>query len=341
MSIQIDIKYALQAGYRLKLFEQIASEHFLMRCPYCGDSKKSTTKRRGNLTRLDDTLCYHCFNCGVSKSFRYFLADVDPTLASMYAKETFQERKLLSWDYIEPKKSDGDIFTELFGEAPKKIIQAKNYDFHGLQPITSLKQTHPVRSYLTDRLLEPFLGQFYYCPRFYEWASQWKPDFIDLKKFEHPRLVLPFYDADGNEIGFTARSFGTETPKYIMIRTNDDGDMMYGLDKVDKTKPIYVVEGPIDSLMIPNAVAVCNANLYRYTGGDVYISDNQPRNREIVNIMEKTIRLGKSMVIWPASWYWKDLNDAMLDGVDIQEIIRQNTFHGLELKLKFNNWRKL
>jgi len=338
MSIQIDHKYALQVGHYIKGFEQVSSDAYLMRCPYCGDSKKSATKKRGNLSVSRDSLVYHCFNCGISKSFYSFIQDQCQPLFSQYTMETYEERKLTSWDYAAPKQSDGDLFKSLFGEDKvKKIV--KSYDYHGLVPVTNLPKTHPVNGYMESRCLSKFKDMFYYVPKFYSWAARWKPDFIDLKKYDHPRLILPMFDTDGVEQGFTARAFGNEQPKYIMIKTNDDGSLMFGLDRIDPQKKIYVVEGPIDSLMLDNAVAVCNANLYRYNAGDVYISDNQPRNREIVSIMAKLVTMGKLVVIWPESWKYKDLNEAVIDGVDIQKVIEDNTFSGLKLKFKFDQWR--
>lgn len=340
MSIQIDHKFALQVGHYIKGFEQSSSDSYVMRCPYCGDSKKSSTKKRGNLSVLGDSLHYHCFNCGISRSFYSFIKDNDPNLFMLYAKETYEERKLTSWDWkpTVTKQSDEELFKSLFGEDKKKVI-VKTYDYHGLVPVTNLSKTHPVNAYMESRCLSKFKDMFYYVPKFYSWSSQWKPEFLEYVKYDHPRLILPMFDVNGVEQGFTARAFGNEQPKYIMIKTNDEGKLMFGLDRINHEKNIYVVEGPIDSLMLDNAVAVCNANLYRYSDGDVYISDNQPRNREIVSIMSKLVTMDKLVVVWPESWKYKDLNEAVIDGVDIQQVIDDNTFSGLQLKLKFNNWR--
>ena len=39
---------------------------------------------------------------------------------------------------------------------------------------------------------------------------------------------------------------------------NEDVPKIYGLDKIDKTKPIYITEGPFDSTFVENSVAMCS-----------------------------------------------------------------------------------
>ena len=43
--------------------------HWIFRCPLCGDSKKSKSKRRFNLDYNNGSPIYHCWNCGESGSF--------------------------------------------------------------------------------------------------------------------------------------------------------------------------------------------------------------------------------------------------------------------------------
>ena len=73
----------------------------------------------------------------------------------------------------------------------------------------------------------------------------------------------------------------------------------------------------------------------------VWIYDNEPRNREIVNRIGKTIDSGASVVIWPESIDDKDINDMVMSGLDVQSVIKLNTYSGLEAKLKFTTWKKI
>jgi hypothetical protein len=78
---------------------------------------------------------------------------------------------------------------------------------------------------------------------------------------EEPRIVFPFYDEAGLLTAVTCRALRGETLRYITVKIADDKPLIYGLDSVDKNKDIYVVEGPIDSLFVENAVAISGTSL--------------------------------------------------------------------------------
>ena len=73
----------------------------------------------------------------------------------------------------------------------------------------------------------------------------------------------------------------------------------------------------------------------------VWVYDNEPRNREIVNRISRTIDNGNSIVIWPNNIIEKDINDMVLSGHDVMSMVKSNTYSGLEAKIKFNNWKKI
>ena len=125
---------------------------------------------------------------------------------------------------------------------------------------------------------------------------------------------------------------------------NDDAPKVFGLEQIDKTKTVYVTEGPFDSTFIRNSIAMCGAD------GDVrgwgisspvWVYDNEPRSNEILRRIESTIDRGESVVIWPQKIKEKDINDMVLSKYDIMSILESNTYSGLEAKVKFNNWKKV
>ena len=125
---------------------------------------------------------------------------------------------------------------------------------------------------------------------------------------------------------------------------NEDAPKIYGLDKINETKPIYITEGPFDSTFVENSVAMCGSDLDVRTFGwsnYIWVFDNEPRNREIVERIDKTIGRGDKIVIWPKQIVEKDINDMVLSGHDIMSILQSNTYSGLEAKVKFNNWKKV
>ena len=152
------------------------------------------------------------------------------------------------------------------------------------------------------------------------------------------------YDKECNLIGIQGRALGPNFVKYITIMINDDAPKIYGLDKINETKPIYIIEGPFDSTLVENSVAMCGSDIDIRTfgwGSYIWVYDNEPRNREIVNIISKTIDRGDKVIIWPSKVEQKDVNDMVLAGHDIMSILESNIYSNLEAKIKFNNWKKV
>ena len=71
----------------------------------------------------------------------------------------------------------------------------------------------------------------------------------------------------------------------------------------------------------------------------VYVYDNEPRNREIVQRISKTIDRGDRVVIWYNNIKQKDINDMVQSGLDVQTMVECSKYHGLESKLKFTTWK--
>jgi hypothetical protein len=161
-----------------------------------------------------------------------------------------------------------------------------------------------------------------------------------------PRLVLPFYDNNGQLSGVTCRALRGETLRYITVKVKEDAPLIFGISDVDTKKTIYVVEGPIDSLFIDNCIAVSGTSFGKInslgisTDNMVLIFDNQPRNKEVCKIIEKNIDQGYNVVIWPQNIEDKDINDMVTAGRDVKSIIKKNTFKGLTAKAKFIAWKR-
>ena len=119
---------------------------------------------------------------------------------------------------------------------------------------------------------------------------------------------------------------------------------IYGLDKIETEKPIYILEGPFDSTLVENSVAMCGSDLDIRTFGwcnYIWVFDNEPRNREIVERIDKTISRGDKVVIWPKNIQQKDINDMYLAGHDVQKMVESNVYQKLSATLKFKDWKKV
>ena len=307
---------------RLDKFKKVRDNLFNFRCPYCGDSQKSRSKARGYFYRKKNDYFYRCHNCGKGTTFGKVLEYID----SMMYKEYIMER----YKGDAPKTEQ----PEFKFEAPKfKKIDPK---LENLTPINKLNGRHPARQFVESRQLpEEFYSDLYLCPKFFEWSK------IQSQQ-EHPRLVIPFRDESGEVFAAQGRAFGKEIPKYLTIKFQDK-PKIFGLDRVDFAKRYYVVEGPLDSMFLDNCLAVAGAD-FRYLppGDTTIVLDNEPRSIEIIKQMERLIHQEHELVIWPDTITQKDINDMVLAGVkDIQTIIDNNTFSGLEATMKLTAWKRI
>ena len=320
----IDSKYIGLVSSRLQKFKRVKADLFNFRCPICGDSQKHKNKARGYIYPVKADMNFKCHNCGTSSTFSNFIKTLDPVLYKQYIFEKFKERNT----------GKGSIYEEPKFEFKKPVFQQK-LDLPRASEVPIAKQ------YLTQRGLEA--SNFFFAAKFKEWVNTKKYTFHDVTKDES-RIIIPMHDEDKNIIGFQGRSLGPNNVKYITVMLNEDAPKIYGLDKIDTKKPIYILEGPFDSTFVENSVAMCGSDLdIRSFGWSSYIwvFDNEPRNREIIERIHKTINRGDKVVIWPSSIQEKDVNDMINSGHDVRRVIESNTYSGLQAKIKFNYWKKI
>ena len=320
----VDAKYVGLLSTRLQKFKRVKPTLYNFRCPICGDSQKNKNKTRGYLYAIKNNTNFKCHNCGASMSLNNFLKKIDGQLHKQYTLEKFKE---------------GHTGKNFVVEEPVLKFEAPKFKHKINLPKASENQL--AREYLTKRKLDP--DKFYYADKFMEWTNTQKQTFDRIMKDE-PRIIIPLYDESKTLIGFQGRALTSSFTKYITVMLNDDAPKIYGLDSIDVKKPIYIVEGPFDSTFVENAIAMCGSDVDVGTFGwsdYIWVLDNEPRNREIVNRIAKLIDRGEKVVIWGNTVNEKDINDMVLSGHDVQEMIESNIYSGLEAKLKFNLWKKI
>ena len=328
----IDTKYLNIISPYLQQFKKKGNDLWNFRCPYCGDSHKSRTKARGFVFRKKNDLFFKCHNCGTGAS----LGNLIKTLDSKTYKDYIMER------YKKGVETRSSPQPEFHFNAP---VFRKKGILKGLKSIQDLPDDHPARQIVERRKLPvESLSDLYLCESFFKFTNSIIKGKFPSLGGDHPRLIIPFRGEDGEVFAYQGRAFGNEQPKYITIKIDADRDKIFGLDKVDKSKPILVVEGPLDSLFLDNCIAVAGADFSSIEGDLTIIYDNEPRNKEINKQIEKTIDQGKSVCLWPDTMVCKDINDMIILGYtkeEIQEIITNNTFSGVAAKLRFADWRRI
>ena len=321
----IDSKYVNLVSSRLQKFKRVKANLYNFRCPICGDSKKHKNKARGYLYQVKTNTNFKCHNCGASLSLNNFLKQIDPVLHKQYTMEKFKEG---------------------FAGGRNFVVEEPKFEFK--KPVFKKKLNLPVASevsianeYLSKRGLDP--SKFYFADKFKQWVNTQKKTFDYINKDES-RIIIPMYDESKTLIGFQGRSLGPNSVKYITVMLNEEAPKIYGLDTIKTEKPIYIVEGPFDSSLIENSVAMCGSDIDIRTFGwsdYIWVFDNEPRNREINNRISKAIDRGDKVVIWPSHIMQKDINDMVLSDIDVSSVLQSSTYSGLKAKVKFNNWKKI
>jgi len=330
----LDDKYLGLISPRLEKFKKIRAGVYNFRCPYCGDSQKHKNKARGYIYQNKADYNFKCHNCGMTRSFTYFLKDRDQPLYDEYIMERYKEG-LTGKGTVTPEPK----FTFPQPKFRKKDICDE------LTKISELNTTHRAKKYLINRgINEDTLSKLYYCPNFKEWTNKHKKTFENTKH-DDQRIIIPLRHSDGQLFGYQGRSLDpTSKMRYITVMLDEDAPKLYGLEKINTQKPIYILEGPFDSLFVENSVAMCGSDVdIRSFGWSNYIwvFDNEPRNREVVSRIEKLINRGDKVVIWPSNIKEKDVNEMILAKHDICTILESSAYSELTAKLKLNLWKKV
>ena len=336
----IDHKYIGLLSSKLNRFSRKSDKLYNFRCPVCGDSSKNRHKARGHLFEGDNGLFYKCHNCGFSGHLSKLIEQVDPNLYQQYNTETFAERhsgrRIANTDYtpsFAPKsthKDDGDLL---------------KYTMR----LSDLPSAHPAVLYVQGRRIPEEKWHDLFYAEDYSLLENLRPDVYEGRLLNDERIVMPFRNRDGQLIGVQGRSISGSKTRYVTVRLTNNDPLIYGLESIDTMEPIYVVEGPIDSMFLPNAVACGGSDLVKAMkmlpkGMVTLVFDNQPRNKDLIALIEKAYRWGYSVFIWPGYVESKDINDLVLEGYTPQQItsmINKNTHTNLALKLAIRDWKRV
>jgi len=334
MSLPLQKKYIQILGPRFPNFKRRSQSLFVFSCPVCGDSEKSSRKARGNFFERNGEMCYHCYNCGVTMTFKSFFKRFDQAAFLEYTKEKLlDERNLKPYEEI---------------SKPRVITNNPLVD---LQKVSSLKPDHVCRQYVANRHIpRDYWGSLYYAEDFPQWVN----NKIQAEKFRgtfhEPRLVIPLIDKNKTLHGVQGRALGPSEVRYISIITNETIPPVWGLDRVHFNSPTPVMEGPIKAMFVENGISAC--------GGSIEISvhslpmenliicyDNEPRKLETCKKMYHALEQGYKVCLWPSELTEKDADDMVnkqgYSVARISQMIRDSAVSGMSGIQKFNNWKRV
>jgi hypothetical protein len=349
----VDYKYMMLASPRLELFKDVGNGIYNFRCPFCGDSKKNKNKARGYFFPLENTVVFKCHNCGKSVGLSGFLQEIDQGLFTQYKLEKFGK----------PSKKR-EISCELSTQRHKEFA-AKTKDL--LKECYKLSNVPddllPVLEYAKSRQIPPILFDYLYAARSLNDISRHIERYKDKKFPDSATLVIPFFKRDGNCGFIQCRSIESDIPnrlRFVTFEIDKSAPKLWGEFRVNWSRPIYVLEGPIDAMFIINGVAIAGA---AHSGTLTYIKEQQIEargslflrdiclcydndylsNPDVMNQLTRRIDEGFSVVLYDKKFKFKDINDAIKGGWGIQDIntyVRERTFNGLAAKLELSRLRR-
>lgn len=249
-------------------------------CPYCGDSEKRMTKKRGNL--FWDGLFFHCFNGGCPSphvDFATFLYDfglskeeIRDRFGSFSLLKKFSKDRAKSSPFKKERITDNSVKGDIF-----KLIVDKSIPVSTFAKITKARKVDKdskMFNYLKGRNQHKNLGKF----------------LVDTKG---NLLVLNLTADKRGVIGFQKKLFRDDIPyvtydiqrmyqELLKQELGESEDMTFRLNQMSTifnimsvrlTGVLTVLEGPLDSFLFPNSIALASA------GKDTSRFEQLPRTR--------------------------------------------------------------
>jgi hypothetical protein len=255
-------------------------------------------------------------------------------------------------EVLSQNKTPEQVELETFVDKMKKPVFIKMGPLKGLKKVSQLSPDHRVKKFVENRRIpNPFHAILFSCPNFKHFTNNLVPNKFDDSSLQRDetRLLIPFMDSNKNVHAYQGRALGQSAVKYITIILDENIPKVYGLDRAKFDRDVYVFEGPIDSMFVPNSIATAGGDLVsalRTFDKDklIIVYDNEPRSKETVKKIDKAIMQGYRVCIWPENLEHKDVNDMILAGMSsefVEYIIKQNTHKDLAAKLALTKWSKV
>ena len=298
---------------------QIQREKMTFSCNICGDSNTRSIKR-GHLLKSKSRetgsyfWAYKCFNEGCSAA-----GDGNAWGGENWLKFTSKElHKQFRNEFMLSKASDAAA--EKLKEQVKKdeaqqlINEKRKIKMNARKERVAIKHFRNIKPNSKNPLIETAIK---FCDHRKIPKSIYENWLVALDGLYKNRLIIPFYSKNKDIYYYQARTLVGDEPKYLNRLSGKD-KAIYNLEFIDKQKPVIVVEGPIDSLFLDNAIAIIGASISEENQKildkfDVYyLFDNDKTGRER---SKQLLTEGKNVFLW-SKWEHangcKDINDVII-----------------------------
>jgi len=324
-------------GYRVK-FNRFSNTYYCA-CPICREGKSFHKKRRCFYIPKKNLI--FCHNCGWSSRPYNWIKQV----SQLTDREIFRELE------------DGDYNVGIQLEEKKEHIQ----EVPTLpEDCINLFDSAQIEYYKNDRYVKRAIS-FIQNRRLDVAINKPKAIYISLKDKVHKnRVILPFYDKDGDLIYYQSRTLLKSDPKDKYISKINGTRSVFNIDKIDSNiNDIFLFEGPIDACFTKNGVAVGGITLSKQLFSEfqqeqinsllffnkIWVLDSQWLDKSALEKTKILLLEGERVFIWPekVGTRYKDFNE-MCVALRLNEIhrdfIKKNTFQGMEGVVKLSQIKK-
>jgi len=359
----IEEKYINLLSPQLEMFKWKKNNLANVRCPICGDSQKKKRLARGYFyLSKNQRFRYKCHNCGCNLSTNEMLEKISPHLHAEYRLEYLKELGVGKKEKV--TKREGQDYSQ-----SRNVTNGQTgipRELETLTPVNTLPVFSSVYRYIKEERQIPKdkMNRLYYTDNLQAYVKKLYTKYghniedIEEKYPKDARIVIPTIDSDNKLIAMSCRAVGDtdKALRYITVKLDEFAPKVFGMNHVDFNKKVYVVEGQIDSLYLPNALAVGGSSLHIVEsllsptehGVDiVYVHDNQPRNREIVREVKRSVESGAKVCIWGPNTqikYGKDIGTMIEYGMTPEQVrweIDKRTFTDIQARLEYSRWAKI
>lgn len=305
--------------------------NFNFRCPLCGDSKKSKSKKRGWVLFKEDNVNYFCHNCNASLSFVKLLKENYPHLYNQYVKnkdiKTVLNLNKKDVKIILPKKNEVVDITDEFNSNSFNIRE------RDLDKKKMLLQYEALKLVIGRKIPKKYVDDMRVC---YD------------GKFNN-RLLIPYHNQDGDVYCYQGRTLVGSEPKYLTYKP-ENNNKIFNFYIANPNEIVYITEGPVDAFFIGDQClatsGIANYGTEQYLEiknkfpNRLWVFDNDIKGIETA--IEYAIK-GEYVFCWRKDFKVKDINDLVLKNnltnEQLIDIINKNKCTKFEAVMKMKMGR--
>lgn len=282
-------------------------------CPYCGDSAKSYSKKRGMIYL--DTGTYKCWNggCGKWSPLKDFFEDFNSDY-SVHIKDFDVE------GFVSSSVKTQNVAFSIFDVYDIKDKLIPRRDLMKKMGLCEVIDSHTTYEYLKGRKVNPKDNRLAVNPRtkdivFFNMSASGKVLGLQIRK----------HKPDYGSPRFVSFSYGDILKKIMKLDDIDEKgcekvkriSLIYNILQVDLSLPLNVFESTIDSHHTTNAIACWGTNSILKLDNARYFMDSDVAGKKI---SVELLKEGKNVFLWGL---FKRLNPSLEGVKDINDIFKR------------------